>query len=417
MKRLCRLGFRPAFLRGRNMENSRQGRSKLIKAITAFVLTSSVLYAFGNSLINTLINRVIDAFGLNGTVQGLMSSLLSVGILFAQLTTPLLQGRIKKILMIALACLIQGAALLLSGFAAGPVVFGIGSVVLGLGCGWLDGYMNSIIIDMYPTDNSRPMLSLHAFFGIGSLLMPLIIQLLLKFMDWRGPYFVVAALLLALALIMFFMHRKVESTGGLSAAEEKRLKFSDIGEYLKKKRNILLLIVGFLCAMGQTGLLAWIVRYMTLEFDAEGLGATCITLYWILATLNRLLAPNIKVNPVKMIFVGAFLFAGVLGIGVLSHNMVMMAVSVALCGLFSGHFFPMLFMQAAVGYQGSTTMTTAIMQFVMGIGRILIPLLAAFVTDKVSPLAAMLLPACATVIAAVCAILIRKEDKTHPVSV
>ena len=397
------------------MENVRKN-SGMIKAVTAVIFVSAALYAFGNTLIYTLINYVIDAFSLKGTAEGIMSSLLSAGMMIAQLSSPSLQGRIRKFSMIGIACLIQGVALLVCGIAAGPVLFGAGSFVLGLGCGWLDGYMNSIIIDLYPENSARPMLTLHALYGVGSLLTPVIVKLLLPGMGWRGPYFLVASFLIALTVIVFLLKKRTESTGALKTAAEEPLKMADIGRYLKKRRTVLLLLVSMLSgALGQTGILTWIVRYMTVTFDAESLGTTCITLFWVFATVNRLVVPNIKVKPMKMIVGGSFIFAAAVFIGVLSHNPVVMAVAVSVCGLCSGHFYPMLFMEAAEGYKGSTTMTTAVMQFVMGIGRVVIPLIAAFVSSISNASVGMILPGFTVLAGAVIGLIVLSDSRKEEI--
>ena len=384
----------------------------MVKAVTTIVFVAAALYAFGNTLIYTLINYVIDAFSLKGTAEGIMSSLLSAGMMIAQLSSPSLQGRIKKLPMIGIACLVQGVALLICGLSAGAVLFGIGSFVLGLGCGWLDGYINSIIIDLYPVNSARPMLTMHAVFGIGSLLTPVIVQFLLPVMNWRGPYYLAAAFLIAVTVVIFFLSKKTATDNEMKTAAEEPLKLKDVGGYLKKKRTILLLLISLLSgAFGQSGILVWIVRYMTVTFNAESLGATCITIFWIFATINRLVIPSIKIKPMKLIVGGSFLFAIAIFAGILSHNPIVMAVAVAVCGLSSGHFYPMLFMEAAEGYKGSTTMTTSVMQFVMGVGRVVIPLLAAFVSSIFTAAAGMLIPGIGVLAGGIIGLIVLFEKK------
>ena len=55
-------------------------------------------------------------------------------------------------------------------------------------------------------------------------------------------------------------------------AREERLSLQQFGGYLRKKRNLLLLACGAMCAMVQTGLTCWIVRYMLLVHNNDAPG-------------------------------------------------------------------------------------------------------------------------------------------------
>lgn len=161
-----------------------------VKGVTAAILIVSFLYAFVNSISSVLLNEVVETFALTGAAQGLLSSMLNVGYMLALLVNPLFQGRTEKLAMLLLSGILQVAMLLLSGAATSFAVFLPAIVLLGVGCGWLDGYINSCMIDYHPQDSPKYLSLLHGLFGVGSLLAPLLMQALLLGISWRGVFFV-----------------------------------------------------------------------------------------------------------------------------------------------------------------------------------------------------------------------------------
>lgn len=371
-----------------------------VKGVTAAILIVSFLYAFVNSISSVLLNEVVETFALTGAAQGLLSSMLNVGYMLALLVNPLFQGRTEKLAMLLLSGILQVAMLLLSGAATSFAVFLPAIVLLGVGCGWLDGYINSCMIDYHPQDSPKYLSLLHGLFGVGSLLAPLLMQALLLGISWRGVFFVTGGMTAAAMVSVALARCGVKRLNGFQQVQEARLSWRELGGYLRNRRNLLLLACGAMCALVQTGLTCWIVRYMLLVHNDSALGASCLTAYWVAATVNRFLAPRLRVRPLLLILGGGALSAVLLSLGILSGSAVVMCLCFGLLGLVTGHFMPMMVAECARGYQGSTTLTTSAYMFVTGIARVVVPLLMAAVSDAVSVQAGMFLPAVAGVLAA-----------------
>lgn len=378
-----------------------RSNSRVIRIITIAILSALFAYGFVGSISNVLVNEIIDAFSLTGTAQGLSASLMNMGSLIALFVTPLLQGRIRKTKMIVLSGLLQVAALCVAGSAAGFILFATANAVTGIGCGWLDTYANSCIVDLHPQNSTRYLGWLHGLFGVGSLIAPLAIRWILGWSNWRGVYFVFAGVMLLSVGCIAFTSRKVENTGALSNTQESRLTLKEVGAYLAVKRNVLLLLTTVMTNMVQTGLTCWIARYMFLAYGEVALGATCLTLFWIAATASRFVMPRLKLRPLTIVMVGAFCATVLLSGGILSGSATVMCVAVCLCGFVTGPFMPMLIAECATGYQGKTTLTTSLMMIVGGVARLAVPLLTASVTSAVSATAGMLVPAAFAVLAGV----------------
>lgn len=378
-----------------------RSNSRVIRIITIAILSALFAYGFVGSISNVLVNEIIDAFSLTGTAQGLSASLMNMGSLIALFVTPLLQGRIRKTKMIVLSGLLQVAALCVAGSAAGFILFATANAVTGIGCGWLDTYANSCIVDLHPQNSTRYLGWLHGLFGVGSLIAPLAIRWILGWSNWRGVYFAFAGVMLLSVGCIAFTSRKVENTGALSNTQESRLTLKEVGVYLTVKRNVLLLLTTVMTNMVQTGLTCWIARYMFLAYGEVALGATCLTLFWIAATASRFVMPRLKLRPLTIVMVGAFCATVLLSGGILSGSATVMCVAVCLCGFVTGPFMPMLIAECATGYQGKTTLTTSLMMIVGGVARLAVPLLTASVTSAVSATAGMLVPAVFAVLAGV----------------
>lgn len=378
-----------------------RSNSRVIRIITIAILSALFAYGFVGSISNVLVNEIIDAFSLTGTAQGLSASLMNMGSLIALFVTPLLQGRIRKTKMIVLSGLLQVAALCVAGSAAGFILFATANAVTGIGCGWLDTYANSCIVDLHPQNSTRYLGWLHGIFGVGSLIAPLAIRWILGWSNWRGVYFAFAGVMLLSVGCIAFTSRKVENTGALSNTQESRLTLKEVGVYLTVKRNVLLLLTTVMTNMVQTGLTCWIARYMFLAYGEVALGATCLTLFWIAATASRFVMPRLKLRPLTIVMVGAFCATVLLSGGILSGSATVMCVAVCLCGFVTGPFMPMLIAECATGYQGKTTLTTSLMMIVGGVARLAVPLLTASVTSAVSATAGMLVPAAFAVLAGV----------------
>lgn len=378
-----------------------RSNSRVIRIITIAILSALFAYGFVGSISNVLVNEIIDAFSLTGTAQGLSASLMNMGSLIALFVTPLLQGRIRKTKMIVLSGLLQVAALCVAGSAAGFILFATANAVTGIGCGWLDTYANSCIVDLHPQNSTRYLGWLHGLFGVGSLIAPLAIRWILGWSSWRVVYFAFAGVMLLSVGCIAFTSRKVENTGALSNTQESRLTLKEVGAYLAVKRNVLLLLTTVMTNMVQTGLTCWIARYMFLAYGEVALGATCLTLFWIAATASRFVMPRLKLRPLTIVMVGAFCATVLLSGGILSGSAMVMCVAVCLCGFVTGPFMPMLIAECATGYQGKTTLTTSLMMIVGGVARLAVPLLTASVTSAVSATAGMLVPAAFAVLAGV----------------
>jgi len=381
-------------------------------AITTAAFTTMFVYSLVVSLPSILINDVVETFSLEGTDEGLMGALTSFGFMLSIFFVVMVQGRAKKTTVLVIALAAQAIAVFACGFSPVFLLFCTACVFVGFSGGFLDTFNNSVIVDVRESESTKYLGYLHGLFGVGSLLSPLIFMLILRNTDWRGVHYVLAVASALVMLFVFIITRKTGSTRNKAAAREHLFTKSDLLAYMKIKRNITLAMAGFFAMLTIASVMVWIVRYMTLRYDAAEIGALSITVYWICATVNRfLLAPIIKRAPVKFFVLGAF-FSGIsLLIGVVSGSSVVFCVCIGIFGLCSGHFIPVLVSESAVGYDGRTTFTTSVIMFLMSLARIAAPIMMAFLSTQISLTIGMMLPITTAIAAMICGLFAIKSRK------
>jgi len=386
---------------------------KAAKVITFAALTAIFSYSFVMAIPSVLLNYIVYEFALVGAGEGIMASLVNVGFMLSLIIVPIIAGRVQKITMIIFACVMQAVILLVGGFSPTFFIFGAVCVLLGVVAGFIDAGTNSVIIDVRKSESPKYLGYLHGLFGVGSLLAPMLFLWLLLFTDWRGIFYFLAAISLLVVLLIYTIVRKSINKEVASETKEHTNSKAELIEYLRNKRNITLALAGIFVTFSWTGVPVWIVRYMTIRFDAAVLGATAFSAFWLCATANRfLMSQLVKRAPLKFFILGSALFAVVLTLGVMSSSAIVLLVAVGLLGFCGGHFVPVLVSECAVGYEGKTGFTTSFIMFVTGIPRIIAPLIIAYIATQLSTTFSMLISAITAIIAAFFAVLAIRYTNT-----
>lgn len=385
------------------MEPTRNARTA--RYVTGGIFFSFLVFSLINTYTSVLVNEIIDEFSLSGTAEGLFGSLLSAGIMVALFITPLLQGRVKKMTVLTLAVAVQALMMVLTGFSSSFTVFGLFMVCLGIGYGWYDTYASSCIVDIHDKNSGKYLGMLHGMFGIGSLLAPIPMQALLGAVGWRGINYTIAALSLVSVAVLLLSSRALPARAGEQMKEEP-LTLAAIAAYLRRGRNVVLLLCGGASMMIQIGIQSWAVRYMLLAHGNEALGGVFLTVYWLAMTLSRFLTPYLRVRRMVLVALGGALTAAFLALGIGSGSAVVMCVCAGLVGLCSGHFQPMVISESACGYRGSTTLTTSVMMFVMGATRMAMPLIVAGVSAATNVTVGMSMPIYAALLTCLFAVVV-----------
>jgi len=391
-------------------ENERLNTNSTVRAVTSAAFFSIFIYSLVVSMPGVIINEVVDAFSLDGTSEGFMGAMTSAGFTVSIIFTIMAQGRAKKTIILSIAFAIQAIMLFVSGFSPTFILFCIGCVLLGFGGGFIDTTVNSMVVDVRKKESAKYLGFLHGFFGLGSVLSPIIFIWALQHIDWRGIHYSLAILSIVVVITMLVLTRITKKTSEKTTVREKLLTRKDVLAHLKIKRNVVLIIAGYFAMFTIVAVMIWIVRYMTLRHDAAELGALSITIYWICATFNRFFSAHvIKRAPMKFFALGGLLSGVFVFVGVLSGNPIFFMVMLGFFGLCSGHFIPVLVREFARGYEDKTTFTTSLLMFAMGAARITAPIMMAFLGTQISLTLGMMLPVLTALITMTCGLIVYKS--------
>jgi len=377
-------------------ESEKQVIARERNAVTVSAITAVFAFSFTVALPGVLINEVVYAFSLDGFGEGLMGTFTSLGFMVSMFLIVLIQGRTRKTMLLVFALCLQAIALIITGFAPTLAVLLGGSVILGFSGGFVDSCGNSAIVDVQGSRSSRYLGYLHGLFGVGSLIAPIAFMLALRFFDWRGIHYALAGFSLVIMVFVFLLTRNYGDKQQSAAVREDLFTLADLRAYLRVRRNVALLLAGMFSMFALSAAMIWIVRYMTLRFDAEDIGLLSVTVYWVCATVNRFLFARFVKKP-SMLFVtfGAILSGVAVFIGVVSGNPIVMLIMMGVFGFCSGHFIQILVGECAAGYEGRTSFTTSFLMLSMCIARIFAPVTMAFVGTQISLSGGMVIPSIA----------------------
>ena len=372
-----------------------------LKWLTAAIFLLVCGFSMCNNIIGITMDPLIGEFSLTGASQGLMTSMINLGSTLPLLIIPLLQGRVHKTWLIILGGILQVLMLVLTGMSRNIPVLLTACALLGAGNNFTDSCVNSYIVDLHPAESSRYLGLLHGFYGIGGLITPLLITWLLHVSGWRTAYYVSAAIFAVICAVFSWVALKNRKrVTSASPASEARITKAMFKAYFSTRRNLMLLGAIIFYAASQLGLINWVVRYMSVRFNNAELGSICMSTYWICTAICRIFSSKLPFAPHKMLVVGAA-GAGVFHfIGVISGSPVIMLVCTGLLGLVSGLCIPVIVAEAALGNEDRTALSTAAIFLLMGVSRMVMPLIMGAVAAT-SITNAMLLPAGAAIISAV----------------
>ncbi|HML68907.1 MAG TPA: MFS transporter [Clostridia bacterium] len=347
--------------------------ARSVRLLTVGVIMIIATYGLLSNYQSVVLNSVVESYRLTGGMQGIMSSLINFGAVAAFLIAPMLQGRIKKTTMLLLGATILVFSFFLLGAGRALAELIVASLLTGIGFGLVDANCNAVMVDLHHDNSAKYLGFLHGGFGVGGLLAPLLIGALLAAVSWHTVSYLMGALIAAAVIVFFFLLTAAKK--GVPAPEkEQRLTFAAVKAFLFHRKNALMLLATVFYAASQTGFLVWIVRYMTLQYNAESLGSVALSLYWVFGTISRVFAPRLKIRPLVLFLLGVVLTCVFQAIGVLSGSAVIMCIAGAAIGLVSGHCVPMILSVASEDNPGSSSLIAS--SFLVSI----------YATNSISPL-------------------------------
>ena len=254
--------------------------------VLVFAASCIVIFLFGISLITlgaTLPQLTAD-YGLSEIDKGTLASMLPIGILIGSLIFgPIVDKYSYKYFLAANVFLILIGFLLIA-YSRSLTHLAIAFVLIGTGGGSLNGASSSLVSDFSDdhNENKGSNLSLMgAFFGLGALGMPLLLNLLSTWFDYRAV--IAGTGISMIAPIIFLMVIKYPSP-----KQSSTISLKSLGSIMKEGMLIVFSFVLFFESGWESLLNNWLTTYLIeVKTFTEAFALGLLTLFIAVFTLGR----------------------------------------------------------------------------------------------------------------------------------
>ena len=354
-------------------------QEKDLKLYNISLKISVVATALWSGILAVILNDIIDYYSLEGTRDGLMSSMISIGALIALLVTIVYQGKFKKTQIIIVGGFLACAMLIIQGIPISFSMFLLACFIMGLGHGAVDSFQSAFLADLNPGNTARHMGSLHGIFGIGGVLTPIILHALLKRLEWRTIYILMGIVCFLLIAQFAVVTRYMKSRVSIADRIEPKLTKASIKEFFGNKSSTLLLLCIFFGAAAQSGIIVWTIRYVSVVLASPEISAACLAIFWAATTASRFGTPFLPYQPSRIMAFGAFASAILWTAALAINQPLAICVASGITGLVSGSCMPIILSEGAAINPDKTGFSTSILMISKTIAQIISPIIIAFV--------------------------------------
>ena len=290
----------------------------------------------------------------------------------------------RRVLSLATAFLGLGLALL--GIAPVWALILITAVPAGFGAGAIDGGVNGLVLDLFPTARGRALNTLHLFFGIGALSSPLVVGRLVEAgVPWQAILLGTAVVTVPIAMLWAVIRLphgryKAVTVEGVRSPGRLALRWP-----------LIALEIAIACYVAsEVGVSSWLIRF--LEEAPLALATTSLSLYWAGLAVGRLVSArfsdrfdHLRLAALSVLVAGLATIAAVL-VPSLAASIALFA----LVGFASGPVFPLII---AIGGERHPDRSAAVSGFLTSaavVGGVIYPPVMGFLSVSIGLPAAML---------------------------
>ncbi len=353
-------------------------------SLTWIANLSLVLIGVVGNVMGPVMPEVIREYGLSLTTAGMVFTAQGLGRIVAVFSTSSWSDRVgrKPVLRLGGILMMIGAI----GYGLSPAWVGhiLSAIIIGAGSGMLDGASNALVSDLHTEKRGLALNRLHVFFGLGSLLGPLVAALFLGVMQsWRLLFAAVAAM--AGAHAIFASSQVYPEVTGQKGEGQQQLKAVRKAVLTSPQFWMLSGIMFTYSGMGGI-IVGWINTYLSNELTASVLAASSVlALYNVGLTLGRMVWGGVSERvgyPKTLIMcsLGGLVFVTS---AVVARQFWWIAGSFWLTGFFVAGLFPTAVAYGTGLFSELTGTVTGYMITIASLGGMLLPLLVGALSDAV----------------------------------
>ena len=231
---------------------------------------------------------MIDNFGITLVAAGAIFPAKSIGSLIGSPLGGRLSDYWGRKPVVLWGCVIQGVGLAMIALCSQWWMVLALFALAGIGGGFVNIPLNALISDINPHRRGAALNTLHALFGLGSLVGPLLVGFVLSLqVSWQAVFCAVAGFWLLYGLLMAtqkFPQTQGQSRAGRSRTQQSTVALSDL---LRHPVFLLLLSIAFVYNGLAHGLVGWLNTYMdSLDFSVL-VGSGLVSLFYLGLTTGR----------------------------------------------------------------------------------------------------------------------------------
>jgi len=362
--------------------------------LIALIYVAFISLGLPDGLLGVAWPEMRDSFSLPLDALGIILIGSTTGYLLSSFFNGFFMRKIGVAVLLALSCL--ATALALIGYTLVPVwwLLPLLAVLAGLGAGAIDAGLNTYVEKNF---NEGLMQWLHASFGVGVTIGPIIMSSAIKYFDsWRVGYLIVGsaqillALTFALTLSLWQDPKKASKAAEQSNKKHGKNKQQEIKmfETLKYFPALLSVLLFFIYTGIELTLGHWT---FTLFTESRGIRTSIagiwVSVYWGSFTVGRILAGFLAYKFLSRKIAKNAAFLGLFGSALIAINLSkwLSLLGLALTGIAIAPIFPALISSTSYRVGKGHTVNTIGMQIsAAGLGGALLPGLAGVLANNIS---------------------------------
>ena len=344
-------------------------------AFCGYVINALYFNGFG-----TIAPVMMEFYQITPARQGLVLTMQSIGSLIMLVYMGLHGERYNKINLYSVATLLFGALCLVIGFALPYAVIIMLFLVSGGLASVTDVMVNGMIPELYPKQKNTLLPLLHAFFGVGAMVSPIIITTMASPDDppsFIRPFLLIGALAVCLAVVFLIIKKLIIPDTPYADMSAVRKQVSDNpAEIFKTKKAWLLLGAGALYFSFQIGHMSWLPSYgqeLGMDFSTSG---SMLTAFFSGSLVMRFCSPLIlrKITARKAYILLSLLGAAIVSAAHFMQNPSMMIALLAIGGFMQGSCVAFLVLMSADTFPHRVASASSLTFIAAGVAAMTAPL-------------------------------------------
>ncbi len=364
-------------------KNIQSENTGLLIRISTYLLMFS--FAISATMLSPMMPEIIKQFSIKLSQGGLILTLQSVGGILVVALAGIFADRLSKSRLILLGFSLYILCLYLISIAPLFSVLLAVSFFFGLGSRLVDTLSNAYISDIFPEKKGRYLNILHSVFGVGALIGPIYTRVLLDSgFAWQQIFRFLGYASLPILLLFYLSQRGrnviIHKENHLGEQEH-------LTTLLRNKQIWLLSIIMFFYVGHQSGIMLWIPMYIETYLKGSAfLASLALSIYWVGMIISRMTFSYITRNHKNSVLIKWTSLIGsiLLFIGLYSKQTWLVIIFLALSGLLTGAFIPLLIDVASSKYPRNTGAATSILYFSLNTSIMIFPWLVGLIAENIS---------------------------------